>query len=382
MRRWIDKVAIAGLITAFCLPALGYAWRYGPGDQISETEQRALAPFPSVTNDLRQWTSDIDQHLEDSFGFRMVMIRIARKVRDSLGENPPDVAYGQNDWLFLNDHALIDEFEGNGSWNQSKIDHWVDRLSDLNARLSNNGIPFVAVIAPDKARIYPEMTPERWEESDRRFKSALEAHPRYDQTGLLNIEPRLRSLKEQGHRPYFMRDTHWSPDGYAPVSWDLLAALDPAGERSVSERADRTFWSPDYPLDLDNLLGNIGSREPQYMSIRPKSVVDYRVNRVPAELSVGPVQDEVLTLIVSEGPPDLNDTLVIIGDSFADRLAPELVESYGRVVRVYHGVDRYRIGYDDIMAWEPDAVLFIAVERNVAVMDSPLLPLNDGASEE
>lgn len=367
----LEKFALTLLIIAFCVPGLGYIAKQASGQNVSVSEQRRLTPFPDFTLPVEDWTSALDEHLEDSFGFRMSLIRLARRVRDNLGENPPLVAYGSEDWLFINETLMLDEFRGFGPWNSAKVERWIARFTDINQRLAAQDIPFVALIAPDKARIYPEHTPQNWTQGRRRFKHALDTHPGAVDAGLINIEPELLKQKAQGHHIYFKRDTHWTPDGYVPVAQIIMNRLDPQGYRARTMRTERTLWSPQIVRDLDGLLGNAERREPHFPSIRPRMVPGYKVETVSPDAPEGAALDEFPTLIVSEPNAVGEGTLVVVGDSFADSLLPELSASYSRVVRLYHGVDRYRVSLDHIMAWDPVAVLFIAVERNAIRMDAP-----------
>lgn len=376
MVRLIHRIALFGLIAAFCIPSLGYALKQIAGQRVSESEQRILTPFPEPSGSLRDWTGQVDAHLNDSFGMRMPLIRLARKVRDNLGENPPTVAYGRQGWLFINELPAVDEFEGSGNWDNAQVEAWIESLTSMNQALNNRSIPFAAVIAPDKSRIYPEYTPNDWREGERRFKTAVTKHSGASAAGLLDAEPLLRSLKNHESRIYYMRDTHWSPDGFVPVTQMIMDKLDPDGLRPRSLRTNKSIWSPMRAMDLDRLLGNEDEREPAYLSIRNRFPPGYAIERLTPHSALDPAKGAYATLIARDADTVEDDTLVIVGDSFADAMIPDLILSYGRIVRVYHGVDQYRVTLPHILSYDPDAVLFLAAERNAIRMNAPFGPVS------
>lgn len=377
MSRLIRNIAVACLLVAFLVPSVGFAVNFVRGlDDTSVTEKRRLASLPAYEGDARAYTTALDDYLEDHFAFRMTMIRVARKIRDNLGENPKNVVYGKDGWLFLGQIEYRDEFEGNGLWDQRQVENWVSSLIEVNAALADRNIPFAAFIAVDKARAYPEKLPDDWTEAPRRFRSAVYSHPNVDQTGLIDAEPLVMSAKERGHLVFFLRDTHWTAAGTYDLALEILEKLDPNQRRliyipepAVEQRAGRVY-------DLDALAGFEATQEPPYTMIKyPPSRPDVRTVMHFNEDGTA-VRGRMSTLMILGTEDATKGRLVIVGDSFGDSMLGHLRRSYSEIVRIHHGAHFFDIGLDEVLSYEPDAVLFATAERQAARKARPFLPLN------
>lgn len=376
MVRLIRNIAVALLILAFSLPALGYiAGLVRGGDGISLTEKRELEARPVFDGDVRAYTAAFDSYLEDHFGFRMIMIRLARKIRDNFGENPPDVIFGQEGWLYLGSNRYRDEFEGNGLWDEAQVERWIASFTEVKNTLSDRDIPFVAFIAIDKSRAYPEFLPNDWDASGRRFRSTLHAHPNADETGLIDIEPLVMAAKDRGKLVFFRRDTHWTADGTYDLAMSVMDRLDPSMQR-------RRFL-PDPPReqtittvpDLDGMAGFETSQEP------PFTMIDFPPSRSGQVTVLEPATEDdpkrgqfaTLRILGTEDAPA--GRLVIVGDSFADAMVGHFRPSFSEIVRIHHGAHYFDISLDDVLSYDPDAVLFVTAERQAAIKARPLAPL-------
>lgn len=376
MGRWIRNIAVIGLLAAFLMPALGFFMDAVRGsDGISVTEKRLLAKMPSFQLDTRSYTSEFDGYLEDNFGYRMAMIRVARKIRDNLGENPPQVAVGKDGWLFLGSTAYRDEFEGVGRWDQTNVQTWIGSLSDVNAALADRNIPFAGLIAVDKVRAYPEKAPDDWQEGGRRFRTAVHNHPDVGQTGLIDAELIVQSAKSRGKQTFYLGDTHWTSDGTYDVAMAVMDALDPLIERArffpgppVSQAADRL-------LDLEAMSGLETSREPTHIMIGfPLTAPDF-VEPITLLEDGTPDPGQFSTLQISGTDDAPQGTLVIVGDSFADAMVGHFRPSYSEIIRIHHGAHFKNIALDEVLAYQPDAVLFVTAERQAVRKDRPFAPL-------
>lgn len=375
MIRLIQTAAVSLILLAFSLPALGYLGKALRGsDDVSATEKRVLTGLPRFEGDIRAFTAAFDAHLEDHFGFRMLMIRTARKVQDTLGQNPPDVVVGKEGWLFLGSHEYRDEFEGRGQWYERQVDRWIDSFSGIKAALNEEGIPFAAFIAADKARIYPEYLPDDWQKNPRRFRSAVQSDPQASQVGLIDAEPLILERKAQGEPVFYQRDTHWTANGSYDVAMAVLNELDPDAVRPRYKPTAPTQRRFERPFDLESLLGQELSQEP------PKAVMAFPPGRENYLTNLGPSieQDPLrgqfrsLKILGTEDAPD--GRLVIVGDSFADTMIGHFRPSFSEIVRIHHGAQFFDVGLDEVLAFEPDAVLFATAERQAVVKAQPFLP--------
>lgn len=376
MERWIRNIAVIGLLTAFLVPAVGFAVNVVRGsDGVSTTERRVLAKMPSLQRDVRSFTTEFDSFLEDNFGFRMLMIQAARKIRDNLGENPPQVTVGQDGWLFLGSNAYRDEFEGNGLWDETHVQTWIDSFSEIKATLAAEDIPFAAFVAVDKARAYPEKTPVEWEESDRRFRTSLHRHPDVQKTGLIDVEPLVQSAKERGKQTFYLGDTHWTSDGTYDVAMAVMDAIDPSFDRA------RFLPNPPVPhpakrvLDLEGMSGFETSQEPTHVMIKfpPPRPGFYTSITLRDDGTPDPGQFSTIRILGTVEAP--KGRLVIVGDSFGDVMVGHLRPSYSEIIRIHHGAHFRNVDLDEVLAYKPDAVLFATAERQAVSKDRPFAPL-------
>lgn len=377
MDRWIRNIAVITLLVAFLIPGLGFAVNAVRGSEgISATEKRVLTTMPSFQGDARGFTSEFDAYLEDNFGNRMVLIRIARKVRDNLGEDPPQVAVGLDGWLFLNHAIYRDEFEGNGRWNKAKVQTWIDSFSEIKAKLAEETVPFAAIIAVDKARAYPEKTPKDWHEGSRRFRTALHSHPQAGQTGLVDAEPLVQSAKAQGKQTFYLGDTHWTSDGTYDVAMAALDALDPSFVRP------RFIPNPPVPhparrvLDLEAMSGRETTQEPTHVMINfPPTKPGFRSSITLLDDGT-PDEGQFSTIRILGTDDAPQGTLVIVGDSFADSMVGHYRPSYSEIIRIHHGAHFRMVALDEVLGYNPDGVLYITAERQAVSKDRPFSPLN------
>lgn len=372
----VTTLFVGLLILAFCLPAFLFLTGLQTNtDQISRSERRVLQGLPSFEGDARAYTAQMDDYLEDRFGLRMLLIRLARKVRDNLGENPPNVIYGQDGWLYLGALKYRDEFEGQGSWSNERVERWVESLSNVNAALSARDIPFVAFIAIDKARAYPEFLPEDWQEGTRRFRSFVYQHPDAAQTGLIDAERYVMQAKAAGKKTFYSRDTHWTADGTYDLAMAIMDRFDPDGSLPRYMPAPAQVRESERLLDLDAMAGFERSNEPPALMIGfPQGGPD-GLTRLEPTAPDSPHVGQFAT-VRSDGTHDVGDKrLVIVGDSFADSMLGHFLPSYADIIRIHHGAHLFDVSLDEVLAYEPDAVLFATAERQAAQKDQPFQPI-------
>lgn len=68
--------------------------------------------------------------------------------------------------------------------------------------------------------------------------------------------------------------------------------------------------------------------------------------------------------------------LVIVEDSLGDSMIGHLRPSYSEIVRIHHGADFFDINIDEVLSYEPDAVLLAISERQAARKGRPFMRIN------
>ncbi len=374
MAKIVRNIGVVTLLAAFTLPAIGYAVGMVRGAGVSAAENRRLSAFPkwSEAETFRGYTDDIDANLKDNFGLRTLLIDIARDVRDNLGEDPPLVVRGEDDWLFLGQTGYREEFEGRGRWTDARVQSWTRDLRAAEAFFAARDIPFAAAIAPDKARIYPDKLPADWTMGERRFASSLlRAMQSAGSDSFVALEPAILRAKDAGEHVYYRRDTHWSPSGSFAASQVWMDAM--GEDRPRFDGGDVDLRGRAALGDLDRMSGSTQSAEPPAMMRADPKRAGYRVV-FPHKMANGdPARGALATKTIEDGMDDASGTLVIVGDSFADFMMQQFMASFARVVKIHQGSESFTVGTDEILSYEPDAVLFLVVERDAARKARPMV---------
>ena len=374
MARLIRNIAVVLLLAAFTLPAIGYAVGMVRGANVSAAENRRLSAFPrwSEAETFRGYTDDIDANLRDNFGGRTTLIDIARNVRDNLGEDPPLVVRGEDDWLFLGQTGYREEFEGRGRWNDARVEGWVRDLRAAEAVFAERGIPFAAAIAPDKARIYSEHLPGDWTMGERRFAtSLLRGMQGAGSDAFVSLDAAMLRAKAAGEQVYYRRDTHWSPSGSFAASQVWMDAM--GGTRPRYDGGTVALRGRAALGDLDRMSGEEASTEPEAMMRADPNTPGYSVVFPHIAPNGDPERGALATKTIEADVDGARGTLVIVGDSFADFMMPQFMAGYERVVKIHHGSEAFTVGTDEILSYDPDAVLFLVVERDAARKARPIL---------
>ncbi|MEO5701075.1 MAG: hypothetical protein ABIS17_03110 [Casimicrobiaceae bacterium] len=377
---WRDAMVAALFVLALVIPLIGGVLKRDLAH--TRFENRPTAPWPSVAfgapvadgpregQATAGWRRAFEAAFNDRFGGRDRLIayhHLALAV--GLGVAPvPKVMIGRNGWLFFKgeDQRAIDrDFRGVVPY---PADEGVRIAAELQRRhdlLAARGIPYVVLVAPDKATIYPEYLP-RWVKRaphtrlDRLF-AALADHPE-----LHVIDPRakLRAAKPGG-QVYYRTDSHWNYGG-TTIAYDLLMSA----VRSVVPRVPHVPAEPapyepgdTYSGDLANLLGL-----PRWFE---------EIDRLPFRKILGdatrrcarPIRDPVEP-VVQGCPRDGLPRALVYRDSMFDAMIPAVSENFSRVV-YFAG---HHMTMADIDRERPDVVIEEFVERTMhALLVDPVV---------
>ena len=212
-------MALFGLAIITLLPALGHL--FATTDRISSSENRYLAGLPSDVSGVVDFTKKMDVYLNDNFGFRQEAVKFERKIKRQLGDNNDTIYAGTDNWLFWGEHLIWDSFIGHSGFSEKSLDQGVKLLKTLNSEAKKQGANFAAMIAPNKASIYPEYAPQRFGlKSSRNFYDYLMARFEIKGLNLVNVKPVLLDLKST-QQIYYKTDTHWTLRG-AYEAYQLL----------------------------------------------------------------------------------------------------------------------------------------------------------------
>ena len=356
-----------------CLPALGHLTGIR-----GDIQERALDPVPTFDKNPKAWFEAFDDYLTDNYGFKGPLLQSNRVIRDFLGEAPDKVAVGKEDWLFSSNPTYRADFEGRGDWTLDRVNAWIEDLRALHHATTERDIPFAAIIAVDKAQLYPEFTPTNWAgPASRRFRTALYSHPDAASVGLIDIEDDLLGLKENGYSVFYKRDTHWNTNGAYAAYVAAIEALKPDENPSLFT-FDGTYVeiSPVILRDLETAAGYQVTREPAFLGtpVPPRGeIVQTEVPKITD--SAKALRFGSPSTLMSQPDASMEGTLLIFGDSFTNSVRPYLLTAYKNVIHINRRDGM--VPLEEILAvidtYDVDAVLLINSERHAHTMDGPFV---------
>jgi alginate O-acetyltransferase complex protein AlgJ len=283
----------------------------------------------------------------------------------------PEVVAGKGDWLYLygggypNIRSIAREPFG-----PSELGAWIETLAAWYAYLSEKGIHFIFVVAPDKHTIYPEKLPWYLQQSVPQpsrvdtLIEALHADPRT--RNLAVVDPRQALLQQKGDAELFYRsDTHWNLRGALVGYQDIVSKLGPWYPQLVPLKAtDFDMHCEDAPggdlarmlkLSQKDRFQNCELVWPEGFTGEHGHPLQYQMawDKTPsnANLPTRPIRN-----------------LLVWGDSFSVGLLPFLLAhaSEARVLRSAGLMDT-----DDLAQQQPDLVIMERVERHLYAKAPP-----------
>lgn len=146
-----------------------------------------------------------------------------RQLKDRLFEQ---TIVGRDNWLVYTGEDSLNDFQYANSFTkeeQRTIQKKLDRLTKL---LSDRGIQFLVVIAPNKNTIYPEYLPVTVPHIGQRSRldDFLEYQHKYGKTKILDLRPILLEARQE-KQVFYRTDTHWNPYGAFYAYQEILKAL-------------------------------------------------------------------------------------------------------------------------------------------------------------
>ncbi len=363
----MKSCAVTVVILFTFLPACTHFLKLGAASSHARlSENRALAQWPiwqGFCTKAVDYTGQIETYVNDNFGFRAAAIKFYSAASVRLGLVGPAVRGKTSGWYFLSSSQIWLSYKGNTGFTVQDIDLWMQNLSAFKNAVVKDGARFAAIIAPNKARVYPEHAPKSYgAASPRRFVNGLYNHPKANLIGLYNIQPRLLRVK-RASAAYYKTDTHWTEtgayEGYAAALEQMNRGDDVFPVLEKNQRKKSIY--KDYSGDLAALLGRKGEITETALVFKAPPMPTFTKTIIDEMAGM----DGWAGTIYSNGAAQ-GVTLVIIGDSFADSMVSYFKHSFDKIVQLKRSDGSMHIQFDaeKILDLRPDAVLFITVERN------------------
>ena len=322
-------------------------------------ENRQMATRPRLTLDnYASFSTDYTSFFNDSLQFRNNLISLDSEINYfCFGKSSNEhVIVGDNNWLFYSneeDGDPISCYQGTNLYTEEELVRIAQNCMDQRDYLASQGKEFVIYIAPNKERVYSEYMPERYGKPADNY-GALQIYNYLKKNTDIRVVYPYDALMEAKSiiktNIYYKTDTHWNYVGSYIGAAELMAELGIEMPKVYSDSisintAGKTSGDLAGMLNLSKQL-----RFADY---------EYTVDGYDAHDSTCIDASDFYGLWsyrASNADPRI---IYVMRDSFSTHLAiyigSQFKESYLRHKKTY--------SYDDLIACNPDIVVYETVER-------------------
>lgn len=320
-------------------------------------ENRKLAEFSDVINaPIKKMPLYFQEYFSDHLPFKNQLMTLNSLVSITLFNTTADprVMVGRDNWLFFNNIGLdnpIDDVTGISVFTGDELAQIAASARRQQSVLEAKGIDFYLMIAPNKENIYAEYLPDYVLERVAE-KSRVDILAEYLMGADINfVYPKddILAAKNEGYQLYYKYDTHWNGLGAYLAAKDLFDLIGlPAAELG------ETDISQSYPAPVD-----LADSAAIAAFCRDDAMY------APAGFGAGVAfeQEDVspgITRFTSSAAD--RRTMVVVGDSYSDALAPYLYLTFGEVIVINRNRTAYSLE-EIIKTYSPDITVLEMVER-------------------
>ncbi|NIM15406.1 MAG: hypothetical protein GTO45_25795 [Candidatus Aminicenantes bacterium] len=305
-------------------------------------EKRELSRRPEFRFDsLLVYPKQYTRYYNDYFTFRSGLIYLNNLLKVKiLGVSPvPKVLIGKDDWFFLDKLELrpgtVECYRSITLFTPRQLEQWKNVLEQRQQWLAARGIHYLFLIVPNKNTIYPEFMPDhiRRVHEKSRMDQLLEYLHSHSTVPVLDLRPALKAGKTQ-YPVYSRTDTHWNDYG-AYIAF-----------REIITHISRSFPSfrEAVPLPLSRFKIKIVNRSGGDLAIMlslNKDVFREDMIFLEARLPLRATGDKLenISRFVKQGysecPTAPLPNILMVHDSFYNRLKPFLSEQFSRVLFIW-----------------------------------------------
>jgi uncharacterized protein YlaN (UPF0358 family) len=265
----------------------------------------------------------------------------------------PNVLIGKEDWLYYTGENNIADFECASPFTAGELQKISSRLLEWDAELSDRGIKFYVVFAPNKESIYPQYLPDNVKagsESCRidQVMSKLASTP----LSVLDLRDSLKAEARQ-RQVYHRTDTHWNATGALHASREILSLI----KVDFPQLTIPSF--EDYQEDLQPFSGDLAAFLPY-----DKRFVERSISLLPLTPNRAELDQAANRMIISSIPDSPLPGALIFRDSFSNAIIPFLSEHFSRVVYAHS----FSVDLDLVDNENPDIVIFELAQRYLTVL--------------
>jgi len=360
-----DFAQVAVLLVGLaCLPYCARGTLHERARQTAARVNRSANAPPGLPRDLaalERFPAEFGPWFADAFGWRAELVALYGRVKVlALRESPmSNLLVGPERWVFALGYDALDAARGLAPLTAEEVDAWRTSLEQRRDWLAARGIGFVFALAPDKAAVYPEQLPRRYEFHGPGRLTEFVAHMAQRTSVVVpDLLTALQAAKRDDALDYHLYSplgVHWRASGayacYGLIAaalqerWPDLVAWTPGEFERVPDDDQSDSWAA--RLFLERVLVQ---HERALVPARPRQAL-----RLPRPRT-GKLLDTSYEL---RGGPARK--ALVLHDSFGPELLPFLAEHFERLEA------RRSVDFDtyEIEALRPDVVIQVYSEHTL-----------------
>jgi alginate O-acetyltransferase complex protein AlgJ len=345
------------------------------GGSINMNENRTLAKFPDLNltkEGITKFPKEFTSYFHDNFGARDALIKSHAYIKAFIfGESPVrNVILGKDGWLYLGMGNTTGNY-GHRALSDAELKRWKIALEAKQKWLSELGIDYLFVIAPDKHSIYPEFMPERFkvEQADLPSDQLIKYLRYHSSVEVLDLRPALLVAKSK--KPtYFKTDTHWNSFGGWVAYHEIIKRLS-KNNLGIKLKSEDDYSFFEKKIDGQDLANMMGLRE---------NFHEIEIQLYPKEKCARPVDLKLNSEFKWPKYPQWHEAkffeckkeklkAVVFQDSFGRTLSNYIPENFKETTFIWD-YPTYSVIEAAVKQFKPDVIIEERVERHI----KPMIP--------
>ncbi|MCP5196293.1 MAG: hypothetical protein H6974_05860 [Gammaproteobacteria bacterium] len=316
------------------------------------------------------WQKAVEANLIQRIGFRPILIRFSNQLRLSFFPNSPSKHYIFTSSLGFVPLDTVRRLNGdlrNRAAIEREYAHASERFAALSSSLSNLNIPLVAVLAPPKARVYPEALEDKYllTDASKLLSSAASFSRELESQGVavLDFQDIFRQWKSTINQPlYASTGFHWNYYAACLASQVLIDRVS-----NISSKPFMQIDCSDVEMEISRWADN-----DILWALNTLSFSSY-VKKAPF-----PRPKKVDSITSFRKFP----RFLFVGDSYANMLIYNFVAAFGPKSVIYYEYMKNRFVYQD--DYRPDMVHYStlvsakSLAEDLLNIDAVVLVISDG----
>lgn len=271
-------VFFAGILTLVSLRVV-YPYFSISGSLVGATEEVPAPIWNWSTIKSGEAFRATEKWYSENVGFRNFWVRLDNQLTYHVFDEAPQqsggttVVVGKNDWLY--ERQYVKKSVTPPKLDDQRVDSAITHMLSVQHKLERRGIPFLLIIAPSKAEVYPERVPTHFL-GGRDKEQITTFYEHYRSTlveagiNVYDTAQLFRDMRKKGERDLFSRGgTHWSYFAALKVLNETRGILNPKMKRKMPPLEVREIiQAPAKAFDTDllrllNLLGDFEANHDQ-----------------------------------------------------------------------------------------------------------------------